>query len=772
LTNIMRPFDHEEYLEMRSYMFAGLYDEPDGYYANPSDLPSGLSLDEWMNFDETPSDDPMDMYANRLNLTGVEKENLLAGKTINWYDHVLQNGIRQDYDFSISGGTNNLRYYWSTGLTDNNGYIKGDAYKTIRSRLNVNADVSSFLNLSLNANFSDRDTGGERANLNQAVTGSPYGQIYNEDGTMAWYSHGEVVAGNPLIYYTHRERFIKTQTLFANLTGELKLPYGFSYKISFVNRYYWNRNYYFDPIETPNGASNEGNGRRTNNNIYEWQVDNLLKWNKSFADIHNFDFTFLYNAEKYQSWRDNMTNNHFAPTDDLSYHAIGAGINPSIDSNDEYSTGEALMGRLNYSLMDRYLLTLTWRRDGYSAFGQENPYGTFPSAALAWRITEEDFLNINWLDHLKVRASWGINGNRDIGRYEALARLTTTNYLYGNQLATGVYSSTMANSDLRWEKTEAINLGFDFGVIQNRLTGNIDLYSMNTKDLLMDRTLPSIVGYSSVAANLGEVANRGVELTLNADVLNTNKFNWFSSFTLSANRNEIKHLYGEMIDVVDENGEVIGQREADDWTNEWFIGESIHRIWEYDWLGVWQLDEAEEAATYGKVPGDIKHRDVNNDGELTPADDKIFQGYTEPRYRLGWGNDFSFLENFELSVFFRAHLDVYSNNTIDDQTSWIDRRNIYYADYWTPDNPSNEYARVGTDKNAPYEIWKNSSYLRMQDLTLTYNIPDDLIDKVSNFRVFVNLRNYLTFTKWDHWDPESGSSPMPKYFTLGLNMDL
>jgi TonB-dependent starch-binding outer membrane protein SusC len=666
-----------------------------------------------------------------------------------------------------------LAYYWSAGYAHNQGYIKGDEHRIFRSRVNLDAEINNFLKLRLNAQYSDRDDGFQSANLTQAIQGSPFGEIYDEEGNMTWYTNEELVSGNPLLYYTYRDIFNKTQALFSNLSAELSLPLGFSFIVSYVNRYSWNRRYLFDPIETPNGSSQKGYGERRDISIYEWQIDNLLKWKKTISKIHNFDLTLLFNAEKFQSWDNNQSNSDFSPNDALSFHAMGAGNEPALGSNDQFATGNALMGRLNYSLMNKYLLTMTWRKDGYSAFGQANPYGTFPSVALAWRISEENFFNFNRIDYLKFRTSWGINGNRDIGRYDALARLGTIKYLYGNTPATGVYTSTMANSKLKWEKTEAFNFGIDLGLFQNKLGATIDFYTSITNDLLINRTLPVIIGFNNVSANLGKLENKGIELTVNSlNNIIENKLTWRSTLNFSLNRNKIKSLYGIMTNIYDENGNIIGQKEADDWTNNWFIGQSIFRIWDYERIGVWQLDEVEEASLYGRSPGDIKAKDQNSDGVMTPEDDKIFQGFSRPQYNLGFRNDFYFLGNFELSVFLRADLDFYRRTYIDQQSMYINRRNILDFPYWTSENPSNEYARLSSPLEEPYGVWKNSSFLRVQDVTLSYIVNQNFIDKINKIKIYLNFRNLYTITKWDHWDPESGTSPMPKYSTLGVNFSL
>lgn len=780
LTNHMRPQSPEEYLKSRGEYWADVnQDKPEHYYSDPNNLPSGLTLDEWKNFDTTPSDDPVQMWFDRLAMTQVELDNYKAGKTVDWYDEVFRNGIRQDYDLSLSGGTQSLRYYWSAGYTNNEGVQLGDDYKNIRSRINLDADVTDFLKVGVNVQFADRDQSSQNASLNNALRASPYGDIYEEDGvTLTFYPHDDAMSQNPLLYYNYRDKLDYTQTLFATLFGELKLPFGLSYRVSYVNRYSWDKSYYYDPINTPNGFAYNGYGRRADASVYEWQVDNIFRWQKTFAGVHDFNATFLINAEKYQSWQSLQENTNFAPSGALSFHALQAGISPSLSDNDNYSTGNALMARLNYSLMDKYMLTATWRRDGYSAFGQKHPYAEFPSAALAWRISEEDFFDISWIDYLKLRVSWGANGNRAVGRYDALSRLGTTKYIYGTTLATGVYTSTMANSDLRWERTEALNLGFDFGIFNNVLYGSVEYYDMTTTDLLLNRSLPRIIGYTSVAANLGELANKGFEMTLNSTNINSTNFKWNSNLVFSFNRNKIKHLYGDMIDVLDEDGNVIGQKEADDIGNSWFIGEAIDRIWDYEVLGVWQLGEEEAAAVYGKDPGDMKLRDVNEDDRLNPTDDKTFQGYKRPQYKIGLRNDLVLFKHFEISAFIRADLGFYGVNNLHLNAGGnvqYERVNRMYTPYWTRNNPINDYARLNSDAGSPsFNYWENRSFLRLQDLSIAYNIPASKLKKykIERLKLFLNFRNVLTISDWQHYDPESQTSMMPKYSSIGINVSL
>ena len=449
----------------------------------------------------------------------------------------------------------------------------------------------------------------------------------------------------------------------------------------------------------------------------------------------------------------------------------------TIDSEDEIDTGNAMMARLNYNFNDRYLFTASFRRDGYSAFGENNPYANFPAFAFAWRISEEKFLkSISWIDNLKLRLSWGINGNRSIGRYAALANLDSESYLHDGNTVIGIYATRLPNKDLKWEKTEAYNIGLDFNLFNNRLNGTIEAYYMSTKDLLLTRSLPDIIGFSGVTTNLGEVRNKGFELTLNSVNIDHENFKWSSSLIASLNRNEIAHLYGEMVDILDEQGNIIGQREDDDIQNGWYIGHALDEIYDYKILGVWQENEREEAARYGKEPGDFKIWDVNNDGQYLPEDDKVFQGYRKPRFSFGIGNTMEFFKCIDFSFFIRSDLGHKSSNSHYAHSTdyYYDRINAYKYDYWTPENPTNEFARLGSNTKSPsFNVYKSRSFVRLQEISIAYRIPNTISSKwnITNARVYLNISNPLLITDWNYWDPES-LSPAPRTFTLGINFTL
>jgi TonB-dependent starch-binding outer membrane protein SusC len=502
-------------------------------------------------------------------------------------------------------------------------------------------------------------------------------------------------------------------------------------------------------------------------------LDNLLTWKRKF-DAHSFDFTFLFNLEKNQGWRESMTNTLFTPSEALSFHQLEGGSNPRISNNDTYSTGNALMARINYSFMNRYLLTVSWRRDGYSAFGQENPYATFPAVHLPGSYQMKTFLTLigsmnSSLGHRGVLMETGI-----LESMMHLAQLATTQYQFGTTVATGIFSATMANSQLRWERTEAFNVGLDLGLLDDRIQATFDYYDMKTNDLLLNRSLPSIIGYTNVISNLGELANKGYEMSVSSvNIKNNGRFGWRSNVVFSFNRNKINNLYGEMVDILDEDGNVIGQKEADDPSNGWFIGQSIDRIWGFNVLGIWQLDESELAAQFGQLPGDPRIQDANDDGKLT-VEDRVFLEYRRPRYRFGFRNDFTIMKNIEVAVFIRADLGHYSANGLYKPGMQPHRLNDYSVPYWTSENPTNKYTRLEALSPVPYSIYGSRGFIRLQDISISYIFPENLLERipVRNLKMYVSSRNLLTFTNWTNWDPESGSSPMPKFYTFGLNITL
>ncbi|MCC5938381.1 MAG: SusC/RagA family TonB-linked outer membrane protein [Lunatimonas sp.] len=768
----------EGYLDYRRDFFRTLgLSQPDYHWFNPNSLPQGISLEQWRASNNNPNADNTREWLQRLNFFPIEVETYLAGETVDWRNEVMNRGVRQEYDLSIGGGTEQMKYYWSLGYIDNEGIILGDKFSTIRSRLNLDFEVTNWLKMGLNAQFSSRDESVVQANMTGMYQTSPFARIYEDDGNIRWFPHGYIGGQNPLINYLGQDRFRKINSLFNTLYAEFKLPLGFSLRSSFQPRIQTIRDYNYWSPQTIQGGQTFAQGRATRleNSLYEWMVDNVLKWNKEIG-FHRLDATFLYNMEKNQIFESNMANQTFNPSPVLGYHGMQFGNDPTVSTNDLTYTGEGLMGRLNYTLMDRYLFTGSVRRDGFSAFGRENPRAVFPALAFGWQISEENFYTSGFMDQLKMRLSWGVNGNRDIGPYAAFAQMGSNLYYNGSQVQMGVFTSTLANPGLSWEETESYNVGFDIGLLANRINITMDYYDMETSNLLVNRSLPRITGFDNMTSNIGKLANRGFEFTVGAVNVNRPNFNWRTNLNYSMNRNRILSLFGETGEYTLQGQTITG--EIPDFENEWFIGQPIDVVWNYDILGVWQVEEASQAAEFNLRPGDFKALDVDGNGVYEALQDKRFIGFSQPRHRLGLRNDFDFLRNFTASIFIRAdlgHIREFSPSIA--EWSTFDRRSTANYPYWTMDNRSNEYPRLNSNIaqfGGGIMPYKPASFLRIQDISLSYNIPRPLATRLGlqSARVFGSARNMITFDNWPGWDPESGLTPMPKIITLGFNLSL
>jgi hypothetical protein len=339
----------------------------------------------------------------------------------------------------------------------------------------------------------------------------------------------------------------------------------------------------------------------------------------------------------------------------------------------------------------------------------------------------------------------------------------------------------MANPDLKWEQTSSYNIGLDFSLFNNVLSGTFNVYKSKTTNLLVRRRLPIMVGFSDVYTNLGEVDNHGFEVSLNSNNISHENFSWRTSFNFSLNRNEIVHLYGDTVAVRDDNGKVTGYKEADDITNKWFIGHAINEVWDLNVLGVYKTSEADAAEKYGQKPGDFKLQDVNDDGNYT-NDDRQFLGYTEPRFRWTLRNDFTFMKRFNLSFLIYSswgHMHTF-NQAKNRINGFPNRSNSYTLPYWTPENQIDGYARIySSDGGASYSVYRKRSFIRLGNIALSYNFPERLVKKanIESLKLYFTVKNAALYAPdwvyWDpEWDPNVGPGPTPRTFTFGLNLTL
>jgi TonB-linked SusC/RagA family outer membrane protein len=760
-------------------------------FDDPRNLPAGITMTQWR---DGRVGDSIDIWLDRLALKPIEIKNYKENKQINWYDMMFQKAFRHDHTVSLSGKKDEISYYFSAGYTDNEGVVIGDRFKTFRTRVNLEGRVAKFLTAGLNLQFSDRDESQVPVTWAQMVNASPYGEVYADNSKELRDSPNDDIGNNanPFMDNTYTNRLQKNNTLFGSIYIKGNLPWGFSYQSNFTPSFDYYR--YFNGISAKHVSwrVRRGWAVRTNQTTYNWQIDNLLKWDKTFGQ-HQFNVTFLYNAEKYQTWRTQIENEGFDPSDVLSYHNISGGTKPVLppgENYDQVSTGNALMGRLNYTFKDRYMLTASFRRDGYSAFGQKNPNADFPAVALGWTISEERFMeSFKWLNYAKLRVSWGVNGNRDIPRYEALAELVTGKYQYITAAGAIVpvsqlYVNRMANPDLKWERTTSYNAGLDFAIINNIISGSVDVYMKSTKDLLILRALPNTIGFDNVLTNLGEVQNRGFELGLTSTNVNRKNFVWRTTANFWLNRNKIKHLYGP-VNLYDAQGKVIGQVEKDDVANRWFLGHDLDEIWDQKVLGVWTEAERAEALKYKVQPGDFKLEDKNGDGVLNDLD-RQFLGYRTPRFQWTLRNEFTIYKNFDFSFQLYANWGQMTDyNTAKNNGGFQDRQNSYKLPYYTKENEISDYAQLySSNGQSSFSVYRKTSLIRLNTVALSYTMPREITQKAKfeSVKIYVNVSNVGFYAPdWDLWDPEyrnrasdgaiSTAIP-PRTYTLGINVTL
>ncbi|MFN0256913.1 SusC/RagA family TonB-linked outer membrane protein [Pedobacter ureilyticus] len=784
-----------------------------GRYDNPANLARyGVTLAQWRAYTTNAAgESDASIYARRLTLNeGGILNDYLAGNTFDWYEHTFRTGFNKDYNASLSGASDKMNYYMSMGYLNNEGAVDYNNYKAIRSNLKLEGKVNKWLEIGANVNFQSRSDGDLTPGLglnywdSNQIRNSPFSRYKDANGNLVQFpmSDGSIKRGTNYDFdrqYLELERGYNVLNTIFN--AKVKLPFNITYSFNASPRFQWFYNRYFMSAALPESLPvNRGVDRETAKN-FDWNLNNTLNWEHTFAGKHRLNVTLVQEAEERQSWQERIEARNILPTDALGFHNVANGTraNNNISSYDSRQTADGLLGRVFYSYDDRYMITGSVRRDGYSAFGQNNPYATFPAVALAWNFTNEKFFNWKPMTSGKLRVSYGENGNRSLADpYVSLANLGsglggTMGYIVGSGMEEVKYLlvDRMANPYLQWEKTSSLNVGLDFGFLNDRITGTMEYYSMNTHDMIMAERLPGFTGFSSVTTNLGEVQNRGFEFSISTLNISRNNFEWRTSLNFSYNQNKIKHIYYDYQDIIDASGNVVGRRERDDTANNWFIGKPISQIWNFRTTGIWQANEAAEAARYNQRPGDPKvensytANDIKNaDGTTTPVyddNDKQFLGQTAPPINWQLRNDFTIFKNFSLGIniySYMGHKSLDGNYLNQDNGGSLITYayNTFAKEYWTPENPTNKYARL--DARAPANASANKlydrSFIRLENISFGYTMPSKLTNRwdIQKVKIFGSVRNVATWQKdWEYGDPETGGLAT-RLFSIGLNVTL
>ena len=785
---------------------------PQGYFNNPSNL-GASEADAWAantgasGIGYAPGETAMGLWARRIGMNNspLVMQNFLNGNSYDWNDATFRTGLKQDYNASISGATDKINYYFSFGYMNNEGAVQGNDYHAFRSNMKLNAKITDWLEVGANVNFQDRSDGDIQVSLgsnywdNNMLRNSPYASMYTEDGGYQQYPMTGNSTNGGYNYYFDRNYYDleKGYTVLNTIfNAKIKLPFGISYQFNIAPRYQWFYDRYFMSADLPNSSASSRGVNRGHGKNFDWNLNNTITWDYTFNQLHHVTLTLVQEAEDHRYWSDNIEARNLDPTDALGFHYTSSGNKEqsSFGTNDTHYTAASYLARLFYSFNDKYMFTGTFRRDGYSGFGSNNPWGNFGSVGLGWTVTNENFMEQtkDWLDNLKLRVSYGTNGNREFGDvYKTLANLNLGNPMvyFNNGTSTVVnslYMSRLAAPNLQWEKTKAYNVGIDFAVLGNRLTGTIDWYLKNTTDMIMSQRLPSFTGFGSIAANLGEVQNSGFEISLNSRNIEKENFTWNTSAGFSINKNKIKHIYYDM----DENG-----KEKDDTSNGWYIGKPIGEIWYYETDGVWQNtpQDIAAAALVGQVPGDIKvinhyteDDKILEDGTRVPVyndKDKKYLGTTAPPIYWTLRNEFTFWKSFDVSFSLYSYMGhkSLSSNWLNQDNGGSQVTNVFNMpekEYWTPENPTNKYGRLdakGPNTGLVGGVSKlyNRSFVRLNDITLGYTLPQNWTRKfaLDRVRVTASCNNVCTISSWEYGDPETGGLAT-RSFNFGLNITL
>ena len=784
-----------------------------GYFSNPEDLAKyGITQDQWLAYQPanlTQGKSLKEVWGLRLGIDTALLPNFLSGTTHDWSDSTFRTGINHDNNLSISGAGENVNYYMSVGYLTAEGAIVGNDYSAVRANMKIDSKITDWLDIGANVNFQDRTDGdvtpslGTNSGDNNMMRTSPFGNFRDANGNYERQPMGKNISGQNYNYYYERQ-FIEKETGYVTLNSifntKVTLPYGISYSFNIAPRYQFYHDRYFESTGNLNWAAATHGATRNNATRFDYNLNNTLAWDYTFAQKHHFVATFVQEAEERRYWSDGMTANNIQPSDALGFHNVSNATlaNSKLRAEDTHQTADALMARLFYSFDNRYMITATIRRDGYSAFGASNPYAVFPSVAVAWNVKNEKWFTWDAMSTAKLRLSWGTNGNRTLeDPYVSLPNLTGSDATMGYIDATGkavemkyLWLDRMANPNLEWEKTGSTNIGLDLGFLNENITSTIDIYRMATNDMIMSQRLPGFSGFSSIATNLGEVWNEGIEISINSVNIKKPNFEWRTSAGFAYNKNTIKSLYGNMEDVKDENGNVIGTKEADDKTNGWFIGRPISQIWDYKVTGIWQKDEWQEALKFGQRPGDPKVENnytADDKPDGTPVyneKDKQFLGNTTPPINVSLRNEFKIYKNWDLAI------DIYSNvghkslssiymNNFNASSLYKFNFNSFVNPYWTVDNPTNDWARLDAKGPAGAGTQKlyDRSFIRVANISLAYSFPKDLTAKlhIKNLKIYTSVQNAGTWAASKEWkyfgDPETGGLAT-RMFNLGLNVSL
>ena len=715
-----------------------------------------------------------------------------------WQDLVYQTALTHSHQVSVSGGTEQTKVYSSLNYMNQEGIIKGSNYNRFALRINGDQKLSKKLSLSASIAYSygtqntansNADGGGAIAYT--AMVMPPIQEVKDADGKYTNFTGTPWGGTNPVGMSELYKREIVNSRLLANMALTYNIIDGLTFRVNAgaeVNSEGIDR---YIPIGLSAGGKLDGDASKEKANYYTIINENILTYDKKFNKNHALNLMGGITFQTYQY--DKLTGSGTGFLRDVyETNNLGVASTPGTPSSGfkDYRM-VSFLGRANYNLMEKYLLTVTARYDGSSKFSKNHKFAFFPSAALAWRVSEEEFMKeIDWLSNLKLRGSIGQTGNQSIDPYQTFAQLGTSAPIFGNGKDIGFNLSSMANDNLKWETTTQTDIGVDFGFFSNRLNIGFDYYWKQTRDLLYKATLPPSSGYSSMLRNLGRIDNKGFEISINT-INMKGKVNWTTNLNITSNKSIVKDLGTDVY------GNKIMRIDAPIGGGNWFplfVGKAPFQLYGYEIEGIYQTDE--EARLNGeatKKAGDYRYKDTDGKAGITTGDKTIIAN-TQPKFTFGLTNTINW-NNFEFSFLMIGSIggdivNEFNKSITNIGGTWNIRKDVW-ENHWTPEHPNAKYARASASTKDylafgdPNSIWvENGSYLRFKDIKLAYTLPTQWLSGTHkpNISLYVSGQNLITITSYSHYDPEAswmssavngwdrGVYPSSKSFTLGLQV--
>jgi TonB-dependent starch-binding outer membrane protein SusC len=719
--------------------------------------------------------DPAWTFANSelfpVSIAGVNSTN-----DFDWYGALTQEAVITNHSLSIAGGSDKTNYFISGAYTKEKGLIKNDDYGRYTMRINIDTEVTKWLTIGANTSGAFTNFFKDAPDMNSIVGTNPLVLPRDDNGNYRINPIGDFNV-NPFLA-AENDRSELQSRLVGNFYGIVRIPTlpGFSYRVNFGNNLKFFKNY----SSSIYSAGQTGQAQKNDATQYEQTLDNIINYKQNFGK-HSIDFTALYGYNTSEFNNTSATGTGFSDLN-LSYNSLQQAEIQKISSSGWKEALLYQMGSLAYNYGGKYLFKATIRRDGFSGFSPSNKTGIFPSIGLGWVISEENFFkNIKAIDYLKIRGSYGENGNK-VDRYSSLARvgsgttstsqtdIDNTKYVFGDGGTTAISRSinTLANTNLRWERTAGVNIGVDFAILKNRIDGNIEFYNSTTNDLLWKQSLPETSGFKEVFTNLGQINNTGIEFMIHATPVKKKDFSWDVTLNFTRNRNKVVTILGE-----DKNGDGV---EDDLIGSSLFIGKPIGSIYDYEVKGIYQLADEKLA---GFQAGTYKYDDINADGKITAADDRKILGNKEAAYQFGIQNTISY-KQFTLRAFVNsiqggensylgANYPYGYNGTPGNATN----ANYFdFTNYWSPRNPNGTFPQVWVATPVSGRQYFQRSFVRLQDISLSYSLTSGAAKAIgaTNAKLFVSGKNLLTFTNWVGWDPEVNTAVRPAGATEDINI--